>query len=187
MLNITIDQTLHFHFEDNWKVVKYDETPYYKTQLKNQRSCKINKKDKSVISGLKGVDLVALQPQDNTLYLIECKDYRLHSRKKNLHPVEEFYQKTMDTLAGLLPSALCGTSGDPNTRMLKALVRSAEHIRLVFHFEQAETTNKLMPRAYDIADLQQKLRGLLKAIDPYVLVVDIDTLRRTAKVDWTVD
>ena len=185
MLNITIDQTLHFHFEDNWKVVKYDETPYYKTQLKNQRSCKINKKDKSVISGLKGVDLVALQPQDNTLYLIECKDYRLHSRKKNLHPVEEFYQKTMDTLAGLLPSALCGTSGDPNTRMLKHWF-VVPNIYGCFPFEQAETTNKLMPRAYDIADLQQKLRGLLKAIDPYVLVVDIDTLRRT-KVDWTVD
>lgn len=188
MINITVDQSLHFHFEDDWKVVQYDETDYYKTHLKNQHSWKKSKKRTSVTDGLKGVDLVALQPQDNILYLIECKDYREYPRKKEQHPVEEFCQKTLDTLAGLLPAALCGIPGNAETKTLKTVVRRAEQLRLVLHFEQAKTEDKLWSRgAYDIADLQQKLRGLLKAIDPYTLVVDMDTLPNTAKVNWTVD
>lgn len=53
----------------------------------------------------------------------------------------------------------------------------------VLHLEQPAKASKLFPRVFDLADVQQKLRQLIKPLDPHPLVVDMD---RLGSVAWTV-
>ncbi|MCI5151076.1 MAG: hypothetical protein D3916_17125 [Candidatus Electrothrix sp. MAN1_4] len=49
---------------------------------------------------------------------------------------------------------------------------TANRFRVVLHLEQPVKHSKLFPRAIDPADIQQKLRKLVKAIDPHPLVIE---------------
>ena len=74
MKNIAVDSR-SFEFDDDWLVMKYDSTPYYNHQFKGKR-----KNSKGLKKEMRAVDLIALNPDDGSLYLIESKDYRLYSR-----------------------------------------------------------------------------------------------------------
>ena len=138
---------------------------------------------------MKAVDLIAMNPDDGLLYLIESKDYRSHIRQKAEPPSDEFVHKVLDTLTGILPTALCckrdvnGRHADAQEEILHRQLHEAQKMRLVFQFEQPQKRSKLFPRAYDPADMQSIIRRELGMIDPHALVIDANTQR---KVPWTV-
>ena len=173
MRDISVDSRV-FHFPDGWRVMKYDDTPYYQNHLKNEKGWK---------RGMKGVDLIAYNPGDRTLYLIESKDYRVHGRENPTSPEREFFDKVMDTLTGLVPTALCSTTNAAGERDLQTGIKNAQKLRLIYQFEQPAKHSKLFPRVYDPADMQSKLKKELKCFDPHILVIEASTQH---KVAWTV-
>ena len=174
MLEIIVDSRI-FQFPDDWYVIKYDDTPYYKNHLKNK--CGLRR-------GLKAVDLVAYDPNSRTLYLIESKDYRVHRREKPTPPDKEFSDKVIDTLTGLIPTALCGTTATAGEKELREGIQGARKLRLIYQFEQPRKHSKLFPRVYDPADLTDRLKKTLRCFDPHVLVVDA---ARQHMVRWRVE
>lgn len=170
-----------FEFPDEWLVMKYDDTPYYKKKFQGKTQG---------TSGLKptmtGVDLIATNPLGNecVMYLIESKDYRFHRRTKKKTPVAEFVEKVLDTLTGIIPTVLCSDSFINGENILREQLRVAQKLRLVYHFEQPANHSKLFPRAYDPADIQSKIRDELRIIDPLALVIDE---KNQKKVPWNVE
>jgi hypothetical protein len=176
MNSINVDSRT-FDFPDEWLVVKYDEIPYYTTKFQNPSKGKLKPE-------MKAVDLIALGKSGNeqVMYMIESKDYRVHRRTKDMPPAEEFIHKVLDTLTGMIPAALCG-DGSPNEIVLRNQLCKATKLRLVFQFEQPAKHSKLFPRAFDPADIQTKIRAELRSIDPHALVIDADS---QGKVAWSV-
>jgi hypothetical protein len=90
MMEITEGQ-LTFSFPDEWEVVKYDDTNFYRKKVDK---CKETK----------AVDILALS--DSSLWIIEVKDFRGHrienkDRIVNHELAEEVAQKVRDTVSGL--------------------------------------------------------------------------------------
>ena len=174
MTSIDVDSRT-FVFPDGWLVMKYDDTPYYKKQFQGI--------DRTSRGGMKAVDLIALKKADGVMYLIESKDYRVKRRSKEISPHEEFIQKVLDTLTGIIPTALCSYSSNPGEKVLLKQMRMAKKLRLVFQFEQPQKTSHLRPSPYDIADIQSFIRTKLRSIDPHALVIDS---KLQYKVEWDI-
>ena len=150
----------------DWKVEKYDNLPFYRRQFAN------------VAGGTKAVDVLALQRPGKVLWMIEAKDFTTERRDGTKPPLWlEVAQKARDTLAGVMAAACTECEDQPVARDF----RKSEKLRVVLHLEQPSRPSKLFPRSYDPADLQQKLRSLLRAIDPHALVVDA----RNTNVPWS--
>jgi hypothetical protein len=152
-------------FDDDWSAIKYDDWAFYRNQF---NSC---------ADGNKAMDILALSPQSNVLWMIEAKDYRINQRNPDKEPLPmEVAKKARDTLAGLMAAAANAVDDE------KAFARSAlaaERLRVVLHLEQPTSPSRLFPRAFDPSDVQQKMRQLLKAIDPHPQVM------ATTTTNWT--
>lgn len=158
---------LRLDFPDDWEVQKYDEWIYYLKQFSRQRD------------GLKAVDVLAWQPDSKTVWLVEIKDYREHGRTKDSPIHREVADKVLDTLAALLPAAVHSNEQTERTFARRALM--AKSVRVVLHLEQPGHDSKLFPRAFDPADVQQKLGQILRSVDPHPRVVEI---ARTGDLEW---
>ena len=55
-------------------------------------------------------------------------------------------------------------------------------MRVVLHLEQPRSHSKLFPRVFDLADVQQKLKQLVRTIDAHPMVVEQESLDR---VRWS--
>lgn len=159
---------INFDFPDDWRASKYDEWQFYRRYSKSR-------------PGIKAVDLVIVDP-DRTAWLVEVKDYRRHRRTKVIDLAEEIALKVHDTLAGLVSAQFNANNSDERT-LSKLLVR-ARNLRIVLHLEQPAKHSKLFPRAIDATKVQQKLRILVKPIDPRALVVESANMRGVA---WIVE
>lgn len=164
MQNITVD-TLTFHFQDGWQVTKFDEWSFYLNQFQN------------VCGGAKAVDLLALDG-NRCAWLIEAKDYRRHRRTKTISIADEVAYKVRDTLAGLF-AAHTNSLNDDEKRQAKAAF-GAKKLRVVLHLEQPAKHSKLFPRAIDPASVKQKLKQLVKPIDPHPLVLEMKEMNSVA-------
>ena len=184
MTSIQVDSRT-FDFPDGWLVTKYDDTAYYNNQFKGKA-----RKSHGLKKEMKALDLIALNPMDGMLYLIESKDYRTYRRQKKESPADEYIHKVIDTLTGILPTALCGkrnSSGkhiDAGEDTLHRQLHLVNQLRMVLHFEQPQKSSKLFPHAYDLSDIQSKIRCELGMIDKHALVVDANTQH---KVPWMVN
>lgn len=159
---------LRFNFPDGWKVFKYDDWSFHK-QFQN------------ICGGAKAVDLLALSLKNTTTWLIEVKDFRVHRRTKPSELSDEIACKFRDTLAGLACARVNSNDEGEKDKANSAL--QTNRIRLVLHLEQPRHHSKLFPHAFDPADIKQKLKTLVKAIDPHPLVVDMHSQR----VEWQVE
>lgn len=166
MATITEDG-LEFLFPNDWHVSKYDDWSFYRNQF--QSSC----------GGAKAVDIVAKSP-DRSIWLIEIKDYRRHPRTKAIELPEEVACKVRDTLAGLVAARCNANDADERSRARHVL--DGQRIRVILHLEQPARHSKLFPRAIDPADVQQKLKQLVRAFDPHPKVVD----RGDETIGWQV-
>jgi hypothetical protein len=167
MSPITVD-SLRFAFPAGWRVSKYDEWSYYRN-----RFCKLR-------ANIKAVDLIAVD-NDKTVWLVESKDYRFYQRANPHSLIDDVRDKVILTLSGIVAArfnAVERTEIDMATRVVKA-----KKIRVVLHLEQRLTTSRLFPRVYKLADVQQKLRSLLKCIDAHPLVVESSNMGR---LSWSV-
>ena len=155
-------------FPDNWDVTKYDDWMFYRNRFS------------SVCGSSKAVDFLAYDRHNRTLWLIELKDYRQHRRTKD-HSIalcDEIAIKVRDTLAGIFAAKV--DSRHPEQPYADRVL-SCTTLRAVLHLEQPKTPSRLYPRAYNPASIQQKLKQLLKPIDPHPKVVE---LARMEDVPW---
>lgn len=168
MASIT-EGSLTFGFPAGWEVSKLDEWSFYRNQFQN------------VCNGTKAIDILALEPGGACAWYIEIKDYRRHPRKKTGDVADETACKVRDSLA-LLAAANVNANNDDEKARAGLALRSRK-IRVVLHLEQTTKPSRLFPRKIDLANTQQKLRQLLRAIDPHTLA------RETSLMDgcgWTV-
>jgi hypothetical protein len=158
---------LEHRFEDAWTISKYDEWPFYVDHFQSQ--CGTNK----------GVDFVARDPAD-ALWLIELKDYRVHSRAKSIELAEEVAIKVRDSLAGIIAAAKWH-SDHAHLEEAKEHLK-AKKLRVVLHLEQAALHSPLSPRKFALANVQQKLKQLVRAVDAHPVVMELATM---GGVSWT--
>ena len=158
---------LTFVFPATWHIEKYDDWSFYRN-----RFCRIQ--------GAKAVDLLAISP-DNTVFLIEVKDYRSHRRTKMISLADEVTQKVLATLAAMLP---CRVNGDEaQETAFAARVLNANSLKIILHLEQPSKPSKLFPRRFDTANVTMEMRQRLKPIDAHPKVVELADFGGLA---WTV-
>jgi hypothetical protein len=168
MQTMDVDGLL-FAFPDSWKVTKYDDWAFYKRQF-------ITMDD-----GIKAVDLAAFDEQER-LWLIEVKDFRRHSRQKDIPLHEEVWKKVYDTLAGLF-AAKCNAVNEEQT--FARATADARKICVVLHMEQPAHPSKLYPESLNSADVSQQLRIKIKPIDPHPLVMSKTAM--PSYLQWSVN
>jgi hypothetical protein len=158
---------LTFEFPTGWDVAKYDQWSYYRKQF--QKVC----------GSTKAVDFVAIG-MDKHLWLIEIKDYRMQRRTKVLDLGEEFGAKVRDSLAGLVAGAC--EANDASEQQFARKATAAKKIHLILHLEQPKKHSRLFPRV-DPANVEIKLRQVVRAIDPHARVLETGNMRGAA---WNV-
>ncbi len=156
-------------FPPAWRVTKYDEWAFYRNQFQN------------CCTGNKAMDFLAFDPADQTLWMVELKDYRQFRRTKDdkIPLWDEVAIKARDTLAGLFAAKV---EAGHNDHAFAQQSLTATKLRVVLHLEQPVTHSKLFPRVYDPADIQQKLKQLVKPINAHPLVIELNNMFR---VPWT--
>ncbi len=159
---------LRFNFPDDWEASKFDEWSFYVNQFQ------------SVCGGAKAVDVIAVEP-NVCLWNIEAKDYRQHRRTKTIDLAEEIAVKARDSLAAIV-AAQANANDDDEKRIARKALR-CPRVRIVLHLEQPCKHSKLFPRPIDPAKVKQRLKQLIKAIDPHPLVLEIGRMRGVA---WSV-
>ena len=160
---------LAFNFPAAWQVSKYDEWAFYRNQ------------SSKMWNGIKSLDALALDPQ-GTAWLIEVKDYRVHQRTKPSELGGEVAHKVFDTLAALLPAKIYAS--DPQEKEMAKAIVGANKLRVILHLEQPVKSSTLRPRAISPADVQQKLRQLLKPVDAHPFVAEMN---RMGSLAWSVN
>jgi hypothetical protein len=129
-------------------------------------------------AGMKGCDLVAWHA--STTWLIEVKDYRQNQRTKAIDVADEVALKVRDSLAVLLGAK---TNADDEEKTLAAGAIASSDLRVVLHLEQPVKPSKLFPRAINPANVSQRLRQLVRAIDPHPVVAETTEMNN---LPWTV-
>jgi hypothetical protein len=90
-MQLVQEGNLRFGFPDDWAVVKYDESSFYRDQIER-------------CEGTKAVDIIAYSRGD--MFIIEVKDfrgYRIQNKERltNSDLAIEIAQKVRDTMAGM--------------------------------------------------------------------------------------
>ena len=161
---------LNFCFDDDWMVGKYDICAFYSNRFSR------------MFDGIKAIDLLAISP-DGTVYLIEATYYRAAQQcPRPSELVEEFGRKVFSTLAALLPAQL--NADVENERKLATKALQTSRLRIVLHLEQKQKRSRLFPRAFDPANVQQKLKQRLNAVDATPLVTETT---RMQGLPWMVE
>jgi hypothetical protein len=150
---------LAFIFPEDWQVGKYDEWRFYRNRF--EKCC----------GGCKAVDFVAVSTTPRKiLWLVEVKDYNQHKRTKAIDLAEEIALKARDSLAGIAAAKF--QADDTEEKRLAGKAMQSKKVRVALHLEQPEKHSKLFPRAIDPSKILQKLKPLIKSIDPHPLVVE---------------
>jgi hypothetical protein len=161
---------LLFDFPAQWQAMKYDDWQFYNELFKGQ------------LSGIKAVDCLALS-NHGELFLIEVKDYCHQNTRVPLDLPQAVVSKVLGTLAALLPASL--HAKDPAERKLAQAILQCRAIKVVLHIELPEAQphpkkKNLLVSKEQMANLKDKLRQHLRAIDVNPKVVSIAAPRNTA-------
>lgn len=164
---------LLFSFGGHWNATKYDEWTFYRARWSR------------MWNEIKAVDVLAISP-DQTGWLIEVKDYTKMDHDRDERPAASdlgriVASKIFDTLSAMIPAKVNAT--DSHERKIASSMASSRRLRVVLHIEQPATKSRLRPRAIDPANIRQKLKQLLKPIDPHPIVAGMD---RMGDLGWTV-
>lgn len=158
-------EKLIFTFPNGWVASKYDDWSFYRNQFSRQ------------FNGIQAVDVLACDPAHQHAFLIEVKDYRHPGTDKPSELPQAIANKVLMTLAALLPAKLAAS--DAAERAVAKTVLRCRKLHVIAHIE--------LPRArkavVDPADLQQKLKQLLHAVDAHPRVVSSSNMRN---LSWTV-
>ena len=150
---------LIFDFPADWEVSQYDAWSFYRNRFKD--SC----------TGCKAIDFVAILSRNRReLWLVEVKDYRRHPRTKAIDLPEEIALKVRDSLAGIVAASFQADDSNERSHANRALQN--KKVRVAVHLEQPKKHSRLFPRSIDPSKVLQKLKVLIKPIDPHPLVVE---------------
>lgn len=153
MIVIEVDG-LTFNFPVGWQVSKYDDWTFYRKHFGKQGD------------GIKAVDLLALSDQ-NDAYAIEVRDYNKPDAIVPSKLPDEVAEKVRDTLAAMLPARL--NANVAAEKSLATAFLACRTLTVVLDIEQRR-------HAIDLADLKQKLRGKLRAIDRHPKIVSTEKM-----------
>lgn len=156
---------LAFVFPDGCVATRYDTWAFYRNQFQR-------------VADSKAIDFVCVDAK--WTWLIEVKDYRRHLRTKSQELQDEVAAKVRDTLAGLAAAAANPAGAVERQVAWRALAK--RRWRVILHLRQGRGTTRLKPKVFDPATLRDKLRRVLKAVDPHALVVEGDA----CVVPWAV-
>jgi len=151
-----VEGALAFDFPNQWAASKYDEWIFFDKHFQK-------------LQGTKAVDIVAIHAKQR-LCLIEIKDYRVEPRQKTIDLAEEVALKVRDTLAGLMAAQLRANTA--NEKQIAHLAVRCVDIRIVLHLEQPAKPSRIH-RAEDPFRLVQKLKQLIRGIDPHPRVTNL--------------
>jgi hypothetical protein len=186
------EDALTFTFPGGWTASKADDWSFYRNQFERyfdgiRLACKkcnaevrCHKCKTAKTIGAKAVDILAIDSKP-VAWLIEIKDYRQHRRTKAIDLADEVAVKVRDSLA--MFSAASKNANQPSEKTAAAAVGSSSAIRVVLHLEQVQKPSKLFPRAINPANVQQRLRRLIRFVDPHPLVVEKNAMGGAA---WAV-
>lgn len=106
--------TIAFHFEDRWRVEKWDACRAYVDGVGKLTGELTSSAGVKRAEGTKAVDFVGVL-DDEVLYLLEVKDFRGHrienQRRQESELALEIGLKVRDTLAGLTAAVASGAEG----------------------------------------------------------------------------
>lgn len=158
-------------FPDGWSAMKFDDWSFFRKQF---QGC---------ADGNKAMDILAMAPDKKVLWMIEPKDYKRHRREpKKGSLAMEVAEKARDTLSGILVASMNAANDEKAFAQGAVRVRK---IRVVLHLEQARRPSRLHPEVCDRADVTQKLKQLLKAIDPHPIVMSSSTAWQRWTTTWS--
>jgi len=144
---------LIFTFPDTWQASKFDEWSFYRHHFMALRN------------NLQAVDILVLSPEKEA-FMVEVKDYRHPNAGKPSELAETILNKVLCTLAALLPARL-HASTPPDEKTLSKAILGCKKLNVIVHIEQPAAH---LPRV-DLADLKQKLKSKLRAIDAHPKIV----------------
>ena len=159
---------LTFSFPAGWQISKYDDWAFYRSRFAK------------MWDGIKAVDLLAVSG-DQVAWFIEVKDYRQHPRTNPSNLATDVAHKVFHTLAAMLPAKV--GAADDEERRFAQMVGRANRLRVILHLEQPLKHSKMFPRAIDPADVNQRMRQMLKPVDAHPVVVEMSRMRDLA---WSV-
>ncbi len=164
---------LYFSFHPNYAVQKYDEWQHFRKVVRPA--------DKAA------VDLVAFRISANAdvVWLIEAKDFRRQSGEQDKSGVglpAHTARKMRETLEGLADAAANALITEERDHASKAVARTP---RVVLHLEPFDPETPTKMYRHPIPLVLQKLKQLLKDIDPNPLFLTIATTPKYG-VPWTV-
>lgn len=170
-----IEGGLTFFFPEDWNVCRPEDTSFYSRHFSN------------FCGGCKEMDFLAYDPSQNTLWLIEVKDYRQHPRTKPTNLIDEVAKKTRDVFA-MLPVARLrdrAMTGRPQLQVGEFWQRAsaATELRVVLHCELPISRSRLFPGVKDAANLLTKLRQQMRVVDPHSVFTDKN---RSSVLPWSV-
>ncbi len=190
-MSVIAEGRLQFSFPEGWKTSKFDQWSFYRNQFIKLGNAEVNCSScESVLecascgakrlAGTKGVDILAIEV-DAACWLIEIKDYRL-TRIANLEFLADVVAlKARDTLAAL--AAAKWNANDAEEKTLAGQVLACPKIRIVLHLEQPAPRSSVQLVKTRKVNLLQRLKQLVKAIDPHPKIVDRN---HAGTVPWTV-
>lgn len=167
--DVLTEERLTFSFPTGASASKYDGWTFYRKIFN------------SAFGGTKAMDLLYVA-SSGIGWLIEVKDYRYDRRTKVIDLADEVALKLRDTLAGLMAARMHATETDEK-QMAKALLARKE-LRVVLHLEVPAKHSRYWTQAVEPSKVQQKLKSLVKAIDPHPAVVSQHALK--PDMDWSV-
>ncbi len=191
MMPTITEGVLKFDFPAGWFASKFDTWSYYRNQFMKLAAAEIScsqcedqivcaKCGATRVAGTKGIDILAIE-SGRTCWQIEIKDYR-QTRVSNFQFLaDEVALKVRDTLAALVAASLNANDIDERNTAKKALACS--RIQIVLHLEQPTPHSIQQSKRTRKALVLQRLRQLIKAIDAYPQVIDLDNM---GGVGWKV-
>ena len=159
---------LTFTFPLGSQSTKYDTWSHYRNQFN------------SAFGGTKAIDVVYATA--DTAWFIEIKDYRVHSHTKLIDLADEVALKVRDTLAGLVSARV--HANDPDEKQLADTLLRKARLKVVLHLETPVCQSRTNPRGIDPANVAQKLKQLIRAVDPHPTVVDQNSIK--PGMNWAV-
>lgn len=167
-MKMITEGNLSFDFDSDIQASKYDDWVHYRCQFMSK-----------CFDDNKAIDIIALRATQ-CAWLIEIKDFRLHSRRKKQLLSDEVANKVRDSLAGLVSAKFMANSAMEKEFADKVL--KCDSIKIVLHIEQSKRASKIS-QPFNLADLKQDLRRKLKAIDAHPIISDKGNL---ASLPWNV-
>ncbi|MBF0784226.1 hypothetical protein E4T80_01875 [Muribacter muris] len=169
-----IESNIRFHFP-NELAIKYDDEIFYQ-------------KFKSIAQGTKAIDILYIS--NPIAWMIEVKNYQKRVINKQIIEPEQpsklpeiIATKVRDTMAGI-----CCLKYDNNNIDLQSFAENflkQRKLKIVFHLEQDEAYERFRP--IDPADILQRLKVLLRNVDPNPYIVNCTNLLEKFDISWSAE